>query len=257
MKKWLVLGLAVVGLASIAASCRLINISLTEVDGEAVFAGEFTNETGANFEDYRVRVAFVEDGDVIDEITTPGCPRTYQNGQSIFFSASSDEVDDIDDTAGLAVIPVNSTLKAGDPVAADLELSDVEATRADDDLRVTGDITNDGNDDVDDARACVVVYDEDGNVVVVAIDNALLDIDEDDTASFSVDVKVPDEVDLVDHVDVYVDALIDGNPTDYTVDDDVEVDECADATATPTGTPPATNTPVPSATATPTDPNLC
>ena len=37
MKKWAILVLGLIGLASIAATCRVINISMTEVDGNAVF----------------------------------------------------------------------------------------------------------------------------------------------------------------------------------------------------------------------------
>jgi hypothetical protein len=141
-------------------------------------------------------------------------------------------------------------------VSVDLELNDVEVTRDDDDLRVTGDITNEHSDDLDDVRACVVVWDEDDNVVVVALDNSLLDIDEDDTAGFSVDVKVPDDAGLVDHVDVYVDGLLGGTATNFVVEDGLDVDVCAAGTATPTTTATATPTTTPVATATP-NPNLC
>jgi hypothetical protein len=223
---------------------------MTDINGDAVFGGEFTNETGASFVNYRVNVAFVENGTVQDSKVVEGCPHSYVNGKSIFFSGSSNDADP-DHAAGLANIAINSTLKVGTPVDTNMELTNLDVTRKDDLLRVTGHIDGDSSDDVDNARVCVVVWDQDDNVIVVGQDNSTIDVPEDGTETFSVDVTVPDDTDLVDHVDVYVDGSIGNDLTEAVLEDNQSVDVCANPTNTPTGTPP-TSTPTTTATATPT-----
>ena len=241
MKKLLLLGLAIAALTSVAATCVIRNASVTSIGGDAHYAAEMDNETEADILNHRFRVAFIEDGQVVANVVVDGCLRSLQSGSSNFFSADSNEDEDNVDTA---VSRLEGPFSFGEVANGNLTITDVEVTRDGDLLRVTGTITNDDNDDLEDVRACAVVYNEDGQIIVVQRDNDSPDLDEDQNYGFSIDVTVPDDADEVDHVSVWADALNGNQPTQPEGSEDHDVDVCTTPTATPTGTlTPATSTP--------------
>lgn len=263
MKKWLALGvLAFAAVAAFAGTCKVVNIRLTEVNEKAVFGGELQNDSGANFLQHTILVAFIsDDNEVLETKTVTGCLRTLLDGGSNYFSATS--TSDFDDVkAALSRLALDGTLKAGDPEEGDVTISNLKISRLDGDLKVTGKIKNEDNDKLFDPAVCIVVRDDDGNIVVVGRTTSIDDLDEDEEDDFSVTVKVPDSTTIVNEVDVHVDGLEgddgdDGTPIEPISDVDNDVTNCPDATNTPTrtntpnaptNTPAATNTP----TATPT-----
>jgi hypothetical protein len=243
MKKLFVLVLAVAGLATFAGTCVFQNTKLSEIQDDKVFAGEILNDTGANFLAHDVIVAFLtDDNDIVDTVTVQGCLRSWQNGELAFFAASTDEdVDDIEKTLHRL-----EDFTVGDVESGDIAIDVDSAARSGDSLTVEGTLTNEEGEDLDDARVCVVVRDENGDVLNVARDNDTIDLDEDADEDFSVTVDVVDDADEVDSVDVWVDALNNGDPTAPQNEDDWDV-----TVGTPT--PGATSTPAPTATPTPND----
>ena len=211
MKKWLALGvLGIAAIAMFAGTCVIVNIRLTEVNGKAVFAGEIQNDSGADFLQHNILVAFIGNSNQLLETknapTSSLCLRTLLDGGSNYFSATS--ISDFDDVkAGLARLAFDGVLKAGDPEIGDLTISDLVVSREGDTLTVTGTITNDDDDELFDPAVCIVVRDDDGNVVIVGKDSTLSDLDEDDADTFKVTLTVPDDADIVADVDVHVDGL--------------------------------------------------
>jgi hypothetical protein len=248
MKKLLVTGvLAVAALASIAATCVVRNVSLEEIDGDAIYGAELKNETTVDFLGHRFVVAFLDDDlDVIETRTVNGCLRSLQANTSNFYSATySDDPDDVE--VALSRIALDGSLEVGQTAPGDLELSDVEAVRDGETLTVTGTITSDESDDLEDVRACVVVYNEDGGVLRVQRDAETFDMEDGDSNGFTIEVTVPDDDELVDHVSVWVDGINvdeDDTPSEPVGKEDVDVD-IAEATPTPTATATATATATP------------
>ena len=251
-----VFGLA--GLAAFAGTCTITHISLVETDGEHdTFAGQIDNGSGVNILNHNFLVAFLDaNNNLVETKTVPGCLRSLQDGTSDFFSSTSTE-DSSDTSVGLARIAFDSAFKVGGVADGDVSLSAVAASRDGETLSVTGTIKNNDNDTLVDPAVCVVVRDNDDNVLITGKDTSISDLDEDETDTFSVAITVPDD-DTADTVDVWVDGL-DGSSDDSPIapasDLNNEIDE---GTATPTGTP-ATSTPTgtpatstPTATATPT-----
>jgi hypothetical protein len=117
-----------------------------------------------------------------------------------------------------------------------------------------GTVSNGDDDELEDAVACAVVYDEDGDVLTVAKSGELDDLNEGESATFEFEIAVLDSTDRVDTVDIWVDGLEDGTPVEPTSEEDVNV-EVIEATETPTSTPTETATATPTAmgTATPTE----
>ena len=246
MKKLLVAGvLGIAALASIAATCVVKNTSLETIDDDAVYGAELKNETTADFLAHRFVVAFFdEDLDLIETKTVTGCLRSLQANTSNFYSASySGDADDVE--AVLSRLAVDGSLRAGETAPGDLVISDVEAVRNGESLTVTGTIESEENDDLEDVRACVVVYNEDGHVLRVQRDDATFDMSDGDSNNFTVNVAVADDDELVDHVSVWVDAINadeDDTPSEPVGKEDVDV---------AVGTPTPTSTSTPTATATP------
>lgn len=266
-KKLALLVLAVAGLASIAATCVFRNDATTDIGGDAVYGAEVRNETGANFLGHRFVVAFLNDDlEVMKVQTVEGCLRSLQANATNFFSADSGE--DFDDVeVVLRRLALDSSLKVGTTVDGKMIISDQEATRNGDELVVTGNIENDSGDDLEDVRVCVVVYNDDDDVQVVARDNNLYDLDDGDDVNFSITLEVSDDDDDTHLVDIWADAINADEDDGVTKPQSklgVAIEECDPAatntptpgagtdTATATNTPTATTTP-PTATNTPVD----
>jgi hypothetical protein len=243
-KKYLVAGvLAVAAFASIAATCVVKSVSLQEIDGDMVYGAELKNETTVDFLGHRFVVAFLDDDlDVLETRTVDGCLRSLQANTSNFYSAVSTE-DPEDVEVALSRLALDGTLKIGSTVNGDLDISAEDAVRDGETLTVSGTVTSEESDELQDVRACAVVFDEDNNVVRVQRDDATFDMEDGDSNDFSITLAVPDDEELVDHVSIWVDALNDDEddtPTEPVAEEDIEIDLAA---PTPTPSPAPTNTP--------------
>jgi hypothetical protein len=247
----MVLGLA--GLAAFAGTCVVRNVSLTTVGNVKVGAGELRNDSGADLLDHRIAVAFFDSNNQLVSLqTVPGCLRSLQDGTSDFFSATTDQPA----VSMLARISFDSTLEAGAVVDGDFTISGVTALRTGESLAVSGTVRNNSDHTVTEPHACAVVYDQDGHVVATASDTAIEDLSQNESQNFTVDVAVPDSTTLVDHVDIWMDALDGGTPIEPQSSKGHDVAVCPTVTptqGTPTETPTGSATPTPTPSATPSD----
>jgi len=250
MKKLAVLVFVLAGLSAFAATCVIRNVGETEIGGDLVYGAEMRNETGLNILNHRFLVGFIDDdGEVINTKNATQCSRTMQANASNYYSADSG-VDPDDVGVVLSRMVIDSGLKLGTALNSDLEITNITAVRDGNDLRVTGRVTNDGNDDYEDVIVCIVVFNDQDDVVIVALESEF-DLDADDSQDFSVTVEVTNDDDDTDRVLVVADAKNAEEDDQFTkpVSEEEDVVDCTAATATATGTP-ATATP----TITPTDP---
>jgi hypothetical protein len=247
-----VLGLAAV--TAFAATCTIKNVRLTTIDGHKVYGAEIENGTGGNFLQHRFIIAFIDSGgNVLETKTVEGCVRSLQAGESNWYSvASTHSASSV--SVALSRMAIDSTLKGGVVEDGDIVISDLRIRRIEDSLKITGTIKNEDNDELEDPKVCAVVKDEDGNILVVASDTGIDDLDENDTDTFTITVTVLADVDDVAEVDIHADGLEGDIPVAPFEDLGNTVTVCPDATNTPTATttasPTATNTPDPTATAT-------
>lgn len=253
MKKLAFLAMAVIGLSFMAATCVIKGATVTTIDDDVFYSAEMKNETSADILNHKFAVGFIEGSDAVATKTVDGCLRSLQSGNSNFFSANSGLAkNDVDTAVSRLVGP----LTFGQVVNGDLSFSNVVVTRDQEDLVVTGKITNDDNDDLEDVRVCAVVRSNNGDVTRAERDNDTYDLKSDASANFSLSFKVPDDDNEVDTVDLWADATNkdkSGDVTEPQSDLDNNVDEC-DATNTPTKTAtgtPATSTPTNTATTVP------
>jgi hypothetical protein len=242
MKKLALLAMAGISLAFIAATCVIKGATVTVIDGDVWYAAEMENETQADILKHKFAVGFIEGRNAVATKTVDGCLRSLQGGASDFFSASSGRVkNDVDTAVSRLVGPITF----GKVVNGDIAFSNVVVTRNGKLLRVTGKITNNDNDDLDDARVCVVVRNADGDITVTKRDNDTYNLNSNGAAYFSVDVTVPDDSSHVKKVDLWTDATNADEGGGVTAPESKlanSVTTCA-ATATPTKT--KTNTPTP------------
>ncbi|MEX0751214.1 MAG: FxLYD domain-containing protein [Dehalococcoidia bacterium] len=243
MKKLAVLVFVLAGLSAFAATCVIRNVGETEIDGDLVYGAEMRNETTLNMLNHRFLVGFIDDdGEVINTKNATQCSRTMQANASNYYSADSGvDPDDVD--VVLSRMIIDSGLKLGIALASDLEISNVVAVRDGDDVRVTGTVKNDGNDDYEDVIVCIVIFNDQDDVVIVVLEDEF-DLDSDDSQSFSVTVGVTDDDDDSDRVLVVADAVNADENDQFTkpVSQAEDVDACTANTATPTGTSTATAT---------------
>jgi hypothetical protein len=256
MKKLVLLVFALAGLAAFAGTCVIKNVGQTEIDGDLVYGAEMANELGVDFLGHKFIVGFIdEDGEVISTKTPTQCLRTFQAGESNFYSTDSNlDPDDVD--LVLSRMVLDSSLKLGTALDNDLAISSVAAVRNGTTLTVTGNVKNDGNDDYEDVIVCIVLFNDDGDVVLVAI-TSKFDLNADEDEDFTVTADVPNKNADVDKVSVYADA--ENAEEDNELTEPVKKTGNSVKTATPTitGTPPTstpTNTATPTATNTPTTP---
>lgn len=256
MKKLVVLLFAIAGLSAFAGTCVIRNDGRMEVDGDLVYGAEMFNDTGVDILQHRFLVGFLDDdGEVINTKNATQCTRTLQAGASNYYSADS-TVDPDDVGPVLSRMVIDSGLKLGQALENDITIeSGTDAIRDDNDIRVTGEVTNDGNDDYEDVRICVVVFNSDDDVVVVELADEF-NLDADDSKNFTVTVPVSSDDSDAEYVHVLVDAVNADESdklTEPVIEDDIQIDDCNNATSTPTpggATSTPTNTPAASATAT-------
>jgi hypothetical protein len=242
MKKLVLLVFVLAGLSAFAATCIVRNVGETEIDGDLVYGAEMFNDSGVDILQHRFLVGFIdEDGEVINTKNGTQCLRTMQADTSNYYSADSG-VDPDDVGVVLSRMVIDSTLRIGPALDNDITIEDdVEATRDDDEVTVTGTVTNDGNDDLEDVRVCIVVFNDSDDVVIVALSDEF-DLDADEDHEFDITVQVTDDADDSEYVHVFVDAENadeDNKLTEPVSEEDVEVEEAAAPTntATPTATP--------------------
>ena len=236
--------LGIVALAAIAATCTIQNESLTKIGEHDTFGGELHNDSGVDILAHRIRVSFLNSNNaVVETRTIQGCLRSMQDGTANFFSVASalDSGETNIALARMANLEEDPGFKIGGTVQGNVEVSGVTVTRTGTSIVITGTIKNVDGDALDDPAACVVVYNDDDRVVVVGRD-ALADLAVDASGNFEVTLTVPDNNDLVDHVNIWVDGLEGGTPTGPESSTGHGVTVVATATTTPT--PAATNTPV-------------
>ncbi len=239
MKKLALLALAGIGLIFIAATCVIKGATVTVIDGDVWYAAEMENETQADILNHRFAVGFIEGQSAVATKMVDGCLRSLQAGASDFFSASSGMGKSDVDTA---VAQLAGPLTFGEVVNGDIAFSNIVVTRNGKLLRVTGKITNNDNDDLDDARVCVVVRNADGDITVTKRDNDTYDLNSDAAANFSVDVAVPDDSSDVRKVDLWADATNADEGDDVTAPESKLGNSVAACGATPTRTPTRTPT---------------
>jgi len=253
MRKYLAAAVfAVAGLAAFAATCTVSNTSFTEIDGRDTFAGELNNDSGVDIRAHRLRVAFFdEDNNLVEVTTVDGCLRSLQDGEADFFSVRSSAAPSNTEfgISRLANLAEDPNFKVGTVADGDVDITGITATRTDETLVVAGTVENNDSDTLTDPAACVVVRDSDGNVLIVGKDASIEDLDDGETDGFSVTLTVPDDADLSDMVDVYVDGF-DGDSDEAPVAPESVLDtNITEQTPTVTGTPP-TSTPAPTSTPT-------
>lgn len=239
--------LGIVALTAIAATCTIQNESLTTIGEHDTFGGELHNDSGVDVLSHKIRVSFLNSNNaVVETRTVQGCLRSLQDGTANFFSVAS--ALDSDDTnialARMANLEEDPAFKVGGVVQGNVEVSGVTVTRTGTSIVIAGTIKNVDGDALDDPAACVVVYNDDNRVVITGRD-LLGDLAVDASGAFEVTLTVPDDADLVDHVNIWVDGLEGGTPTGP------ESSEGHAVTVVATTTPTATATSIPAPTATP------
>lgn len=249
-KKIVVAGLLLAGILGFAGTCTITHISLTKIGTHDTFAGEVHNDSGANILGHNVIVAFLDSGgSVVETKTVTPCLRSLQSGAVDYFSATS-SASYADTSVGLARINFDSTFKVGTADSIDVTFSNVKAVRNGTSLVVSGTIKNIDSTTLETPNVCIVVYDSNGDVIIVTIDDTVNDLSQNETDTFSRTVTVPDSTSTVDHVDLHADGMHGSVPTTPQDKVDVSITNCANATDTPTPTP--TGTATATLTATPT-----
>lgn len=258
MKRLFLVGLVLAGLAAFAGTCTLQNFRLTKIGDHDVFAGEIHNDTGTDFLQHKIQIAFFDSSNqLVEEITVDACVRTLPNGMTTFFSAPSTKSASRTNAALAQLSLKNNNLKVGEAAVGSAAVSGVSAVRDGDELVVSGTVRNTSSSELEIPNVCVVVYDDDGRVVVTGVDEIPPDLapadatDDDDEAPFSVEIEVPDDADDVDHVDIWVD----GEKGDKLIRPILARDGLSVKQATPTPTPTTTGTATATNTATPTATN--
>ncbi len=253
MKKLFIGGLLLAGIVAFAGTCTLQHYQLTTIGTHDTYAGEIHNDTGANFLQHRVVVAFVDpDGAVVDTKTVTPCLRSLQNGAYTFFSAASSQPS-ANTSIGLAKLDLSAgALKVGDAETGNVQLSNVVITRKGTALRVRGTIKNLDGTTLTEPNVCAVVYTSAGKVLVVGQDALIPDLAHNASDFFDIsNLTVLNSTLSVDHVDVWADGLKNDVPIVPESDLDNTVTVCYTPTSTSTATPTGTNTATPTPTFTP------
>jgi len=212
VKKLFIGGLLLAGIVAFAGTCTLQHYQLTTIGTHDTYAGEIHNDTGANFLQHRVVVAFVDpDGAVVDTQTVTPCLRTLPNGAATFFSAQSTEPA-ANTSIGLAKLELGSSLKVGTAATGSGTITGLTVNRTGTTLAVNGTFKNTDSSTLTEPNACAVVYSSNGKVLAVKLDQTMSDLAPSASDTFSISMTVLDSTTSVNHVDVYVDGLQDGVP---------------------------------------------
>lgn len=197
-----------------ARDCASVtNTSLTDINGNAVFAGELHNESGVNILQYNMDVTFVGSGNnaLGGSIVAP-CLRTLPAGGTSYFSAqSSSGFSQV--SAGRAWVNNDSWYRAGTPATGTGHITNLTVQRTNTALAVFGAFQNLDSTTLAAPNACAVVFSSSGDVVVVGLDQSLSDLAQNGSDTFSIFFPVvPNDSNIVYRVNVYVDGLKNGVP---------------------------------------------
>lgn len=237
-------GLLLAGVIAFAGTCTIQHTSLNTLGSNKVFGGEIHNDSGANFLQHKIHVAFFNSSNqLISEQTVTPCLRSLPNGGADYFSAATST----SATAALARLEYGNLLTAGTPDSGSGAFSGISITRTGTALTVSGTFKNTDATLLSAPNVCAVVYDSSGNVVVVGLDETLSDLAQNATDTFSITLTVANSTSTVSHVDLHADGLHGNTPIRPISSTGLSVTV---STATPTATPTNTGTP---ATATPTN----
>lgn len=259
MKKWLALGvLGIAALSAFAGTCVVTNTRLTTIGNNKVFAGQLKNETGANFLQHNFLVAFIDsNNNLVETKSVEGCLRSLQTNQTNYFSATStSNASGIN--AALSRLALDGTLKAGETADGDLTFSNLRIRRQGNQVKVSGTLKNNDNDELFLPRVCVVVKDVNDNVLIVAKTSNLGNLSDNEAVDFNLTLTALDDANAVDNVSVFADGLeggTGGTPISPEADENNTVTICGTPTNTPTHTPTGTATNTPEPTITPTATN--
>jgi hypothetical protein len=247
---------AIVALAILASGCVLL-LSSIKVGNTFYFAGEIQN-AGVDLFGDNVSTQFLNSSNqtIGAQGTVDACKRAWGAGETNYFEAKTTD-DDVKKVIGK--FKIDGSFGIGEAEAGDYTISNIEINRNGDELTITGTVKNNLNDTVDEVRVCAVVRDENDDIQRVVLDDlSPADLDEDDTGNFAFNgIDVLDDVDDTDTVDIYVDGLLDNDPTTAEEKLNNNVVECPDATNTPGAGATATSTATPGSTATSTPDTGC
>ncbi len=210
MKKLLIAGLLIAGIAGFAGTCAVTNSSLTTIGTNRTFAAQMVNNSGANVLQHSYTVAFLDAGNrVLETKTVPGCLRSLPNGQSDFFAATSANLNAY---SALARLTTDSSMTIGTTTTGAVSLSGITVTRNAATLTVTGRMQNTDGVTLASPATCVVVYTAAGNVLTVGTSASTGSLTPGATATINVTLGLPDTTTPIGRVDVYVDGLKNGVP---------------------------------------------
>jgi hypothetical protein len=244
------------GALFMAATCTITNTRMTTIDGHDVFAGELQNDSGINILNHKIRVAFLDSSNnLVETKTVDPCVRSVKNGESNYFSAKATASDSTTTAAlsRMANLAEDPTFKVGDQADSDIDIPTLSIRRDGDNLRITGTVKNLSDSKLYSPNVCAVVFDDDGNVLIVQIDTSLNDLSKNSSDGFDINIDLTDIDGIstaVKTVDIAVDGL-DGSSSGTPVKPHWDRDNSVTVCGTPTNTPTKTNTPANTATNTP------
>ncbi|MEX2245056.1 MAG: FxLYD domain-containing protein [Dehalococcoidia bacterium] len=239
---------AILLLGVLATGCTLL-ITFTKIGNTYYFAGVIKNGTPFEAHGNNVSTQFLNaSNETVGSLgTVSACKRVWEAGEDNYFEASTTNSTY---KKVIAKLKSDSTFGFGS-ATGDLAISNVSVFRDEDELTVEGTVKNNDNDEIESVRVCIVIRNEDDDIVRVVIESLSPDdLDEDEDGDFSFSgIAVLDDIDDIATVDIYVDGFVGDIPIVAEEDLNNDVDLCPDATNTPT---PVTNTPTVTSTPDPT-----
>jgi len=256
LKKLLIVS-ALLAVTAIAATCVVINVTLTTIGSNDTFGGELKNDSGVNILEHNILVAFFNNNnDLLETMNATVCLRSLPNGRSNYFSARSSRPA-AETVNGLARLNFDSLFKVGNVATGNVTISNLTFDRNGTSLTVDGTVRNNDATKLTDPAVCVVIFNTNDSVILVGRNDALPDLNQNSSTNFTLNLTVPDSSTIVDRVDVFVDGFKNDIPIEpkSQINNSVTIGT-ATPTLTPTRTPTSTSTPCPgvcpTATSTPT-----
>jgi hypothetical protein len=226
---------ALLAVTAVAATCTVINVTLTTIGSNDTFGGELKNDSGVNILEHNVLVAFFNGSNELQETKNATvCLRSLPNGKSNYFSARSSRPA-AETVNGLARLNYDSLFKVGNVETGNVTISNLRFVRNGTNLNVEGRVKNNDATQLRDPAVCVVVFNNNDSVILVGRNDGLADLSQNATSNFLISLTVPDSSTVVDRVDVFVDGLKNDIPIEPKSQINNSVSICA-ATAVPTAT---------------------
>ena len=237
MKKLLIVS-ALLAATAVAATCTVINVTLTTIGANDTFGGELKNDSGVNILEHNILVAFFNGSNELQETKNATvCLRSLPNGKSNYFSARSNRPA-ADTVNGLARLNFDALFKVGNVAIGNVTISNLRFVRNGTSLTVDGTIRNNDATKLTDPAVCVVVFNTSDSVILVGRNDGIADLNQNSSSNFTLNLTVPDSSSVVDRVDVFVDGFKNDIPIEPKSQINNPVSVCA-----ATAVPPATRTP--------------